>query len=261
VSPESTIKKDGMSRRDLLKVAGATTAATAFGLPFRDIANLGRILGYFSGEPVNCFNKVESENSVYPYDVIAICGGGIGYNSHGEPEPSAVEQLRLRAGAIAFIKNMAPQIILLDGVLPPDVGPNMDTKHLQGYVSKISQNEKSLPDNAVIVDRVSVNTASNMEQLRNLAEKYGFGKILLITSDFHLDGAELYACANDINAFPQAAEKLILEYNPSRKKEITDVYQNQPMVEMNIKEKLRIISAIYDPKGELSILIKKIDIH
>lgn len=244
-----------MSRRRFIGVS-AVAGASFLSLALRDLNNLNRIFEYWGGKPVDCFKNVEPETLGYPFDAIAICGGGVSASPNGKAEPSPIHKLRLEAGAIAYIQKKAPNIILLDGKLDPNVDPEMDRKYLQKLVNNLSQDKVNLPKTKVIVDCVSVNTASNMEELKKIATNYGFEEILLITSFFHINGAELNACAYGINTYPQAAEDIITDFDPSRKQEILSFYDGQPMDVMHRKEQLRVVSEVFDPKGRLSILLK-----
>ena len=225
--------------------------------PLIHLANTRRILNYFSGKDVDCFDPSKSENG-YPYDAIIVLGGGFGINDEGLPEPAELHQLRLAAGAISYIRGLAPKIVLLDGKIDSGIDPNLDLKFLQDAVYELSLHKLTLPDTDVIVENNSVNTSSNLREYATISETQGYQSALMITNYWHLERAELLSCNFPVNVFPRSAEDIIIEFDPTLKPVIQSIYDSLDMGDHLLKEDLGVLEQLFDPQGKLPALIKEV---
>ena len=167
----------------------------------------------------------------------------------------------MEAAAIKYIQKQAPIIILLDGKLEDSGDSLISKQYLQNKVKKLSQGTILLPDESVIIENISVNTATNMKQLRKLVDLHHLQQVLLITNNFHADRAEIHACAFGINALSLPAENIIIDQFPERQSELDLFYQGQPIDKIKEKEFLGIAVSFFDPNGALSTRIKEFTLN
>src|SRR3990170_7267675 len=129
----------------LYKTLGrAILATTALGVarvaiqPLLYPDNTVNVIAALQGQTVDCDPASKEEHRIYPYDAIAVPGGGIDISPDGIITPSYFEQIRLQAAAIAYIQGLSGFIILLDGQMGSQVDPFINKTYLQNEVEKLS---------------------------------------------------------------------------------------------------------------------------
>jgi hypothetical protein len=211
------------------------------------------------GTRIGCDYGVEPIDATYPYDAIAVPGAGLYFDEKTQNyQPNSFERRRLHAAALGFVNNLSPKIILLDGQLEPGVDPNINRDYLQTEVSKLSHRKVELPDDAVYIDALSINTATNMEELEKLVQDLELNKILIITDQFHSVRSILLVCAKNVNASYKTVEELTAEYEPMKIEEINKPNIASGMKDRHVKEILEILSLPWDPPGTISTILKQI---
>lgn len=238
-----------LSRGDFINV-GLATVFSFLAYPLaRDIDNSLRIFDAFTGQTVDCSPYGEFEPN-FTWDAIVVPGGGMKKNVNGTYAPNEFEELRLEAAAIEYISGKAPFIILLNGVTNPEADGDVIKEYLKKQVKKLSGGKKKIEDKNIIVENISVDTFTNMEQLEIIVKKNKLNNILMVSNFFHIGRATANSCAFDISTTPRLAEATIINFNPQRKAEILEFYQSQNLQEIMLRENLALLYALYDPQGD-----------
>ena len=245
-----------LSRGDFVKVSLFTTLFGLLAYPFaRDIDNSLRIFDAFTDQTVDCSPHTEIEPNV-TWDAIVVPGGGMKKNANGTYAPNEFEELRLEAAAIEYIRGKAPFIILLNGVTDPEADGNVIKEYLQKQVKKLSAGKKKLEDNKIIVENISVDTFTNMEQLEIIVQEKKIENILMVFNFFHIKRATVNSCAYDITTTPKIAEATIIEFNPEREAEIVEFYRSANLQAIMQRENLALLYALFDPQGDYAQEVK-----
>lgn len=244
------------ARGAILKITLAISLLAA--KPLSDLDHTSRVLAAARGQEVSCYEPIYAEQDDYPYDAIVVPGGGAQMSPEGYVVPSDFEQIRLEAAAIAFTKKIAPKLILLDGAMDPQVDPSMNRRYLQNKILSLSEGTIVLPDDSVIVENNSINTATNMRALSELAALHDMRTFFLITNVFQLVRAEIFACAYGNNAYPAAAEGIIADFDPARKAGFDQLYASPSMIPIIRKEEVGIAVSLYDPQGYIPTWVKQV---
>jgi uncharacterized SAM-binding protein YcdF (DUF218 family) len=252
INPENKIP----GRRKTLLILKAAGALTALGIilpPVLHFENTVRIIGTLSGAEVDCIGGVQPQDSKYKADAIVVPGAGIVREKDGTLEPNEYGRIRLEAAAIAFFNKEAPLIILLDGKTGSDDEQPAPVKYLQKMYTALNNGKDLIPEDALIVENKSVNTATNMQELTKIAEQKSIQLVLVVTNDFHRDRATLLACANGLAAVSVSAEDTVIANSPERKTEVEKIRKRGD--DENRKEIPEVISQLWSPKGRLQIII------
>lgn len=221
--------------------------------PIVNFETTARVATHFiTGEKIDCAQNVLPSNLITPYDAIVIPGGNGAYDLL----PNKAQKIRLLAGAVAYVNGESEIIILHDGKLPKGADPKTTTKYLQAYVRIISRHTMEIPEDNIIVDNTSINTASGMIELDKIDHRYGFRKHLLITNSYHGDRATLYGCNRNIAISWKEAEKLAAMVDPSQA--IENAKKKPPPLSITLKEKGEILFGMYDPRGDSTTTLKRV---
>lgn len=247
-----------IDRRLILRVAGLGTALVVAGPPLLHINNTIRLFGAAFGQEIDCATDKEAESKSYPFDAIVVPGGGTVLTPQGTRIPSDYQQLRLEGAAVAYSKNLAPRIILLDGIKGPFDGGLTSKTYLQESFQKLTGGNAFLPDEAIIIEHRSINTATNMSELRRIVVARNIKKVLIVTNEYHETRATLFACEYGVPASSTSAEDLIIEVDPERKGEIHRLYHTPQVGTIETKETLEVIWSLWDPKGRVPTLLRKL---
>lgn len=216
--------------------------------------NAIRVIGSFFGDGVDCTNKKESQNPQYPADAIAVPSGGTIRTDNGSYELNGDSRIRLEAAAIAYLNKFAPLIILL-GVEKSPSEENSAKVYLQEAFSRLTKNTASIPEEAILMETNSINTATNMEELSKIAEERKIGRVVVVTNGFHKDRATLLACSHDVAAYPISAEELVASQGPEGQ---IAVSKNNVSWVTIVKEAFEKLTMLWDPKGEAQTLLRGI---
>ncbi|KKU83442.1 hypothetical protein A2973_03460 [Candidatus Gottesmanbacteria bacterium RIFCSPLOWO2_01_FULL_49_10] len=252
------IGKEAMRQARGLVVRTTLAISLLAAKPLSDLDHTSRVLAAARGQEVSCYEPMYPEQDVYPYDAIVVPGSGVQMSLEGHVVPDYFEQLRLEAAAIAVIRKKAPGVVLLDGVSSPQIDPFINRTYLQKEIQKLSEGTIVLPDNAVIVENHSINTATNMQRLSELAVLYNLRTFLLITNEFQIRRAEIFACAYGNNAYPVAAEGVIADFDPERRAYLDELYASPSMKPIMLKEEIGIAVSLYDPQGYIPTWVKQV---
>lgn len=248
-----------VNRRFILKAVGLGTVGTVIVPPLVHIDNTLRVFkAAVFREKVDCAGDREAENKNYPFDAIVVPGGGSVLTPEGLYIPSDYQQLRLEGAAVAYSKNLAPRIILLDGAKNPIEDGLTSKRYLQESLKRLVGGNAFLPDEAIIVENRSINTATNMSELRKIVAAQNIKTVLIVTNEYHERRATLFACEYGVPASSAAAEDLIIEVDPERKGEISRLYHTPQVGTIETKETLEVIWSLWDPKGRVPTLLKKL---
>ena len=248
-----------VNRRFILRAIGLGTAGLVVVLPLLHIDNTLRVFRSVAlGEKVDCVPDTEGEVKNYPFDAIVVPGGGTVTTPQGAHIPNYYQQLRLDGAAIAYSKNLAPRIILLDGAKGPLEDGLTSKTYLQESLRRLAGGNASLPDEAIIIENRSINTATNMRELRKIVAAQNIKKVLIVTNEYHERRATLLSCEYGVPASSSSAEDLILEVDPERKGEIHNLYHTSEVRIIKTKEELEVIWSLWDPKARAPTLLKKL---
>ena len=243
------------SIRKVVKVSAIGAGAVAIGAPLYHRENSKRIIGAALRKGVDCTGCIENETTHYPFDAVVVPGGGLEQAENGQWVPSKFAQLRLEAAALSYRDGIAPSIVLLDGV----AGCDQDQMANKLFLLRRAQERGiALDESSVIAeDQVSVNTATNMDQLRVIAEKYGLKKVRIESNRFHNTRATLFACHRGVAATYMSCEDTILADDPTRYEEIEALYATEYATYLRRKEAIEIAASFIDPSGRAQTLARK----
>jgi uncharacterized SAM-binding protein YcdF (DUF218 family) len=140
-------------------------------------------------------------------DAIVLLGGGV-----GAPEPPRIEadlsdaSDRVFQALRLYRAGKAPVVIAVGGAatwLGKDI-PEAD-------VMSALLEEWGVPRNAIIREQLSLNTYQNAVHTKQLLEKTGLGRILLVTSALHMPRALATFRSAGIDAIPSPADYGVVE--------------------------------------------------
>lgn len=240
----------GVERKVTRRVFLGILAGTAVGFPFLHPESTLRAMGAILGKSVDCGNNKEPQGSKYPFDAIVVPGAGIVETIDGNHTPSELGKMRLEAAAIAYSKGLAPSIVLVGWENTPKENGFTQKIYLQDAFKKLTGN--LIPDEAILIEGLSINTATNMEEL----SKHNIKTALIVTNRFHKERSTLFACEYGIAASSLSAEDLILKQDPTRAEAIRAMYDSWEIKLAQAKEELELVLAIWDPKGAIPTLLK-----
>lgn len=244
-----------ISRRLVLGSGVVGIGVAVIGPPLLHINNTLRVLGTALGNETDCASGKEAKDKSYPFDAIVVPGAGSVLTSQGFA-PNDYGKMRLEAAALAYFQKMAPRIILLDGVKSLQEDGYASKEYLRNTFGDVFGQE--LPEEAIIGENRSVNTATNMKELSKIVKELNLVKVVIVTNDFHKTRATLFACQNDVAASSISAEELIIDAYPARKQEIHTLYHTREVGEIENKELREIIWSLWDPKGTIPTLLRKL---
>lgn len=233
-----------------IKEAALGIGVTVIITPFLiDGGNAVRVITALTNGKVDCGAGVEPESRSYPFDAIVVPGAGTVTSEGGNEIPAWSEAMRLTAAAFAFQQKLAPKVILLDGESGDGIH-NQTKAYLQNEVKQLTDNASTISDDAIITEDASINTATNMKALAELAKKHTLKKVLILTNAYHQARATLLACANGIPATPLTVEEELIAHNAnSFQPRIQSMYTSPLMGRTLLKEKLEVLWLLWDPKG------------
>lgn len=226
--------------------------------PIVNFETTARVVTHFiTGEKIDCSQNVLPINTSKPYDAIVIPGAGF-YKENGNFIPNTAERKRLLAGALEYVNGKSDVIILQDGILPQGADQNITREWLKAYIRVISEFTMEIPDEAIIVDEKSFNTASGMSELKKNSEKYGTRNYLVIDSKTHGNRSVADGCDLGLAMTWEEAETLTALIDPNQA--IINSEEHSPPFSLIFKETTELISNAYVPGGGLTVPIKKISL-
>ena len=242
--------------RYLMNITALLLTIAVVGKPFLERENTDLALQALAGNQIQCANGVDTLDQRYPYDAIVVPGAGLIEKSKGVFVPSSFGEMRLEGAAIAYERELAPTIILLEGKMNP--GEELvDTRYIQKIYKGLTG--KTVPDNQIIVETESINTATNMEKLRKILTDYGLKKVVIVTNEFHEPRSILFACKRGIAAYPLSAEDLIVSQNSMSTQAIRIINESPGNKDIKRKEALEILLAIWDTEGWVPTFIRSLE--
>jgi len=142
-----------------------------------------------------------------------ILGSGYEQLTDGTIVPSRLEQVRLDAGAIAYDQNLAPLLILINGLVDdPGGGGKLEENYLQQAYQTLTHDPNPIPESAIILagnEKDNVNTAKNMDKLKEtIAQRGDINSVIIIINKYSLQRALFDACERGIPATAISAEDL-----------------------------------------------------
>lgn len=239
--------------KEWLVRAGFALAALAVGPPIVNFENTQRVTGALFGEDVSCGEGIELNNPQYRFDAIVVPGAGRLQTADGTFEPTEYGKLRLEAAAILYVHDFAPMVILLNGVGKSEEDTFTEVRYLQDKVQELTGNDTGIPDEAILMDDTSINTATNMSELARIAVEYGLQNVVIDTNEFQSDRAVLFACVYgesvglSVSSLP--AERVVASKYPERADELAGWNDTEQMKVIQAKETAEVALIVWDPKG------------
>src|SRR3989344_1869017 len=206
----------------------------------------------WDGKEINCGHHVEPANNLNcPYDAIVVPGAGripIGRAPDGRKTyiPNPDGKIRLDAAAYAYADKLAPIIIVLDGINTRNEDGVTTRNYLRKPYIELTAETKTIPAEAILSDKDSVNTSTNMGELKKIIDKLGLLNILVVTNDYHEQRTMQAACVRGIHATQRSAEDIIAEHDPTRGDTLKVARQGN---KGSLKEKVELGESIIDPYG------------
>ncbi|RCX32231.1 YdcF family protein [Thioalbus denitrificans] len=166
-------------------------------------------------------NPPAAVESLPQADAIVILGGAL----EGVQPPRLVPDLgeaadRVLHAARLYRAGKAPRIVVSGGNLPWDASVASEAEAIRGLLM-----EWGVPETAVLIEPGSRTTRENAILTRELLEREGLDRVLLVTSAFHMPralgafravGIEAVPSATDYRA-SQASSATLLDYLPDAK--------------------------------------------
>ncbi|MDP3726879.1 MAG: YdcF family protein [bacterium] len=205
----------------------------------------------------NLIGTVTNRNTITPnpqspVDALAVLGAGV-ERKNGKYVPSFDGKMRVMAAAEAYRKNAAPIVVFMGGKdsknypSGAEVMHNLaDRKYQQG-----SGAFSRIPREAVILEERSEHTDSEMEELAKLAKINGWKRIGIVTNRYHMEGAMILARNFGIDAVPIFAEDLLLKRDRRFAKVIKKCEESDEMKNKKMREMLRSLVLLFDPKARI----------
>lgn len=206
----------------------------------------------------DCSGMMNPTATNFPFDAIVVPGAGIIRTSDGTIQPSIDGQMRLDAAAVRFLQGEAPRIILLSGVIEPEYDILTSRRFLQRTGGQSENGSWSIPDSAILEEANSVNTATNMEQLKNIVEQEKLGRLKLITNTYHLVRAGILACLRGVAISSESAEEILVEQDPKRIPFINEKYNSGGMFITRLKEYMETMWLLWDNNSSVTTFFRRI---
>lgn len=242
-SPQVNLKDKPPRKRRIRRLTAGAVLVSAVGIPVSHPVDSFRATKAVFGYSVDCKGDTQPTNAGYKADVLAIPGA----TSDGIiPNPDG--QLRVRAAVerLALDDRVAAEVVLLLGQ-PRSVDAEANANAYVTFLN-YAYTERTglkLSPNRVSVDKQSLNTAQNMEQLEETMNKKNAKVAEIVTNNSHLPRSILYACGRDIAAYGVSSETIF----------------HKPQSAIDVKEKIEQVAAIYDPKGSLTTQVKRASLY
>lgn len=235
-----------------------------FGLPMKNIDNTERVIAaLWRGEAVDCTTGDPATRSPL-FQAILIPGSSVYLDDDGTYKPDRFQGRRDEAAALAYVAGIVeaykpggpPVIYLLDGDRGPGIETDVSLHDVQKKIEVLSHGTIVLPRDAFVTETKSKNTATNMQEAKKILDYFGIDNAVIITDDFHLLRATLYACANNIHASGLSVEQLTTWYDPIHINEVAAPNKTLAMKLRRLKEFIEVVESIFDDKGYIPTLIK-----
>lgn len=197
---------------------------------------------------VDCGHRTDALDPNHPYDAVVVPGAGTFQDTNGNTVPNLPQQVRLQAAAVAVAEGLASRVVLLNGAGSDD-NQTAGNKFLKEAVQR---NGAELPNNYILTEeQQSVNTATNMQELVEIAADHNLRRLAVVTNSSHLKRATMLACINGISASPFSAEELL------GKNEETF---SSPLVKFttHLKESIEIALLMWDPYGRIPTFVRRL---
>lgn len=230
-------------KRVMMLAAAGTVILTPI---LMDTGNAKRVAGALFTGNVDCTARQKPKDPDHPFDAIVIPGAGSIKALDGNAVPGEAGQIRIKAGARLYLAGYAPTIILLDGAAGPGEKPSISKKYLQRL---LDDNTRIIPNETILAENDSVNTATNMKKLAEIVEETDIRLVVIVSSASHVSRATVLACANGVSALSLPAEDLLIKQDPT---------SSTRMLITTLKEKIETLLLLWDPKGTLPTFLKGI---
>ena len=215
-----------------------------------------------AGEEIPCPpGVVESSFGNAPFDAIAVFGGGFKKTDEGNWELNLLQKERSNAGAGLFDAGYLKtdgDVILLDGKLPDGASEDINKKYFEDEVARLSNNTINISPSHIIIDKVSVNTATNADELKKRAEEYNWKNILGVTHDYHRPRVELDTKIRGLCLSFMTVEEYTKMFNPSYIETLQNREESKGMKAKEGKEAWAILLHYLDPYWRIRILQKEL---
>lgn len=239
-------------------IVGASLGLSTLSSP--NTSELEFTISAIANNRADCSDRQQSIDRTHLYDAIVVPGAGVIKNPDGTFELGQEAKGRLDAAAIAFSHGLAPRFVLLDGV-GSQQDSLMTVRHLQSSVTDLIGDSNRLPEADILVESTSINTATNMGALAEISKDHNLRRVLLITNRYHQLRATLLACLHGIATAPLSAEDILIESDSKLQSEIDKTYTSWRMFRTRLKEGFEVFLLLFDPKGNLPTIMKRMEIY
>lgn len=161
-------------RRGLMVLAGATL--------------------WLSSAPITADTALHPLETAYPFltveeapaaDAIFVLGGIYGRRPNSQRGNWGEAVDRFETGLALFRAESAPVLVLSAGVEPSDGGPT------EGDSLLATALERGFPPGCVVLTEPVRNTDAEARAIAEMMDRYGWGRVLLVTSAFHMPRAKM----------------------------------------------------------------------
>lgn len=231
----------------------------ASSLPIMNYQTTKNVIAAEIGIPLDCPKPPESVNGIYPFDAVAVLGAGMAIQKDtGLYGPNTFEKGRLTAAALLYLAGYTDTIVLHVGKQKPGVDPHLEVQFLREKVMELSHNTITIPEQAIILETDSVNTASSLQVSKQHIEEHGWGNVLYVSDEFHLaKRIPVIACEYGISGSYLSVEEIYEMYNPEGVQSLRKRNKGKGMAWRKFMEEVKLWSMIIDPNQQLQIKYKE----
>lgn len=219
----------------------------------------------------------------YDYDVIVVLGAQVGVDELGEMRPAVHTDMRARAAAIAWQRNMTERFIVsggynvgvrydLDLKVPifgrpgSDRQPDFSEEAKQrarvyrseaSIIAEVMRKEYDVPSEALIFEEDSDTTSANAKKTKEILERLGVKRVAILTLLYHMEKAleEFRKVGVDAVLVSVFAEDILaLDHTLNWAAEIVDYYKEPRGSKQWDAERIREIMQAR-AEGELSLSV------
>lgn len=191
------------------------------------------------------------------YQAIVVFGAGVTVGKDGVARPNSFQIERVRAASAAVVAGYSDRILLIDDANGLTQGASADLA--KKYVSDLSFGQITLEDSQIVSIDDSLNTAENIEDLKEYMKRNGISRVLGISDLFHYNRLNLLRENYDVEMDIAPTECIAVRYLPLDIPYLIRRNYSPDMIGLFAKEKLAIFELSIDKEGEMTTILRRLE--